>query len=171
MSRLIWMIVQGGGIAALTYWMSSQPGDVAGVGIGMVIFINVCVVAFVTAVIVNSWDWFLNLFQSSSFFGRSIIIVALAAPPMALAWGMNAAEVDLAGRIIIPTMAFLAALALVYISATLWGWARDKIARVRGGMAQVSQPKSQSLSLGTSNRLLGEGTENRQRRRIGKELR
>lgn len=54
MSRAVWMLSQSAAIIWLTVAMHNDDPKQP---LGMIFFINVCLVAFLTAVLVNLWDW------------------------------------------------------------------------------------------------------------------
>lgn len=56
MSRLLWMIGQAAAVIGLTWIELAAPGARPG-QLGLLVLINVVVVAFLTAVIVNLSDW------------------------------------------------------------------------------------------------------------------
>lgn len=52
---MIWKLVQAAAIGALTYGMGQDPKMAN--QIGTILVINIILVAFLTAVTVNLWDW------------------------------------------------------------------------------------------------------------------
>lgn len=60
MSKLLWMALQAAAIGGLTWVQSLGPTFEPG-RLGLMILVNTILVAFLTAVIVNLWDWLLRL--------------------------------------------------------------------------------------------------------------
>lgn len=158
MSRLLWMIAQASLIIWLTIEMHEDNPDNH---LGGHLLVSVIFVAFLTAIIINSYDWCTRVFRACPYYGRFLLLVFWLVPTALILWDMTKKKGDLAGWLIVPSLSLGLSMLVTYLGTHLLSGLRRKVARVTGRAPKICQPQRQRLRLRPRSWFLGELPEER----------